>query len=188
MNLGAPGPDFGTWDSTQQGLTSYLDRLAEAAGHADRAVPLKLYSTGLLLPGERKSVEPMAARLAPANLRRMHQSLHYVVADAVWNDEALLRCTRDNALAAMKKNGPLLAWIVDDSGLPKTGAGIKTDSGRSKPGSVRSGQLSGWVVPGRSGTAAAPMCNSAAIRSRASCPGSAHSPRRPASPTRLLRS
>jgi len=104
-----------------QRLTSYLDRLAEAAGHADRAVPLKLYCTGLLLPGERKSIEPMAARLAPDNVRRMHQSLHHVVADAAWSDEALLGCTRDYALAAMTKSGPVVAWIVDDTGLPKKG-------------------------------------------------------------------
>jgi len=112
----------GTSVARQQRLTSYLDRLAEAAGHADRAVPLKLYCTGLLLPGERKSIEPMAARLAPENVRRMHQSLHHVVADAGWSDEALLGCTRDYALAAMTKTGPVVAWIVDDTGLPKKGA------------------------------------------------------------------
>jgi SRSO17 transposase len=72
----------GTSGARQQRLTSYLDRLAEAAGHVDRAAPLKLYCTGLLLPGVRKSVEPMAARLAPENVRRVHQSLHHVVADA----------------------------------------------------------------------------------------------------------
>ena len=105
----------------QQRLTSYLDRLTEAAGHADRAVPLRLYCTGLLLPGERKSVEPMAARLAPGNVRGMHQSLHHVVADAAWSDEALLGCTRDYALAAMTKISPVAAWIVDDTGLPKKG-------------------------------------------------------------------
>jgi SRSO17 transposase len=108
-------------DARQQRLTSYLDRLAEAAGHADRVVPLKLYCTGLLLPGERKSIEPMAARLAPDNVRRMHQSLHHLVADAAWNDEALLGCTRDYALTAMTKTSPVVAWIVDDTGLPKKG-------------------------------------------------------------------
>jgi len=51
-----------------------MEGLAKAAGHADRADPLKSYCTGLLLPGERKSVEPMAARLAPDKVRRMHQS------------------------------------------------------------------------------------------------------------------
>jgi SRSO17 transposase len=111
----------GTAGARQQRLTGYLGRLAEAAGHADRAVPLKLYCTGLLLPGERKSVEPMAARLAPENVRRMHQSLHHVVADAAWSDEALLGCIRDYALAAMTNAGPVTAWIVDDTGLPKKG-------------------------------------------------------------------
>ena len=42
------------------------------------------------MPGERKSVEPMAARLAPDDVRRMHQSLHHLVADAPWNDEEML--------------------------------------------------------------------------------------------------
>jgi len=46
------------------------DGLTKAAGHADRSAPLKAYCAGLLLPGERKSVEPMAARLAPDNVRR----------------------------------------------------------------------------------------------------------------------
>jgi SRSO17 transposase len=71
-----------------------MEGLAQAAGHADRTVPLKNYCTGLLLPGERKSVEAMAARLAPDNVRRMHQSLHHVVADAPWSDEAVLQQVR----------------------------------------------------------------------------------------------
>ena len=111
----------GTSGARQQRLTGYLERLSEAAGHADRAVPLRLYCTGLLLPGERKSVEPMAARLAPDNVRRMHQSLHHVVADAPWSDESLLGCVRDYVLPAMTKTGPIVAWIVDDTGLPKKG-------------------------------------------------------------------
>ncbi len=110
-----------TSGARQQRLTDYLDRLSEAAGHADRAVPLRLYCTGLLLPGERKSVEPMAARLAPDNVRRMHQSLHHVVADAPWSDESLLGCVRAYVLPAMTKTGPIVAWIVDDTGLPKKG-------------------------------------------------------------------
>jgi SRSO17 transposase len=82
---------------------------------------LKLYCTGLLLPGERKSVEPMAARLAPDNVRRMHQSLHHVVADAAWSDPALLSAVCDRVLPAMNRHGPVVAWIVDDTGFPKKG-------------------------------------------------------------------
>jgi SRSO17 transposase len=96
--------------------------LAQAAGHADRAVPLKNYCTGLLLPGERKSVEPIAARLAPDNVRRMHQSLHHVVADAPWSDEAVLRQVREFVLPAMQKRGSVVCWIVDDTGFPKKGS------------------------------------------------------------------
>ncbi len=98
--------------SRQQRLVAYLGRLAEAAGHADRAVPLTLYCTGLLLPGERKSVEPMAARLAPDNVRRMHQSLHHVLAAAPWSDKAVLERVRNTVLPAMTRSGPVVAWIV----------------------------------------------------------------------------
>lgn len=96
--------------------------MAQAAGHADRRAPLKNYCTGLLLPGERKSVEPMAARLAPENVRRMHQSLHHLVADAAWSDEDLLREVRQAVLPAMQKKGPVVCWVVDDTGLPKKGS------------------------------------------------------------------
>jgi SRSO17 transposase len=110
----APGPQ-------QKRLAAYLDGLAKAAGHADRTVPLKNYCTGLLLPGERKSVEPMAARLAPDHVGRMHQSLHHRVADAPWSDEAVLAEVRACVLAAIERQGPVVAWIVDDTGFPKKG-------------------------------------------------------------------
>jgi len=105
----------------QQRFAAYLDRLAQAAKHLDRVAPLKSYCTGLLLPGERKSVEPMAARLAPDNVRRTHQSLHHLVADAPWSDESLLTCVRREVLPVMMQEEPLVAWIVDDTGFPKKG-------------------------------------------------------------------
>src|SRR5690348_7632585 len=98
-----------------------MDSLAQAAGHIDRATPLKLYCTGLLLPGERKSVEPMAARVSPDNVRRAHQSLHHLVADAPWSDEAILDSALDSVLPAMLDGGPIVAWVVDDTGFPKKG-------------------------------------------------------------------
>ena len=98
-----------------------MDGLAKAAGHADREAPLKAYCTGLLLPGERKSVEPMAARVAPDNVRRTHQSLHHFVADAPWSDEAMLETVRGWVLPRIKENGPVVAWVVDDTGFVKKG-------------------------------------------------------------------
>jgi SRSO17 transposase len=105
----------------QKRFAAYLDRLAHAAGHLDRVAPLKSYCTGLLLPGERKSVEPMAARLCPDNVRQTHQSLHHVVAHAPWNDDDMLEAIRRYVVPAMQEQAPIMALIVDDTGFLKKG-------------------------------------------------------------------
>jgi len=64
----------------------------------------------------------MAARLAPGNVRQMHQSLHHIVADAAWSDAALLQEVRAQVLPAMTQRHGLAAWIVDDTGFPKKAA------------------------------------------------------------------
>ena len=107
--------------SQSERLATYLDRLSQVAGHADRMVPMENYTKGLMLPIERKSVEPMAARLAPANVRQMHQSLHHIVADAAWSDAAFSKQIRSQVLPAMTRKHALAAWIVDDTGFPKKG-------------------------------------------------------------------
>jgi SRSO17 transposase len=56
-------------------FAAYVEGLSSVIGHADRTGPLRDYCTGLMLPGERKSVEPMAARTAPARTAAQHQSL-----------------------------------------------------------------------------------------------------------------
>jgi SRSO17 transposase len=98
-----------------------MDGLATAAGHEDRRAPLKDYCKGLLLPGERKSIEPMAARLNPSNVQATRQCLHHLVAKAPWSDQALLDHVRKQVLPAMQKQGPVVAWIVDNTGFPKKG-------------------------------------------------------------------
>ena len=98
----------------------YVAALCGVLGHADRVEPLKAYCTGLLLPGERKSVEPMAARIAPGRFKAAHQSLHHFVAKAGWSDAALLSCVRAQVLPVIEEHGPISAWIVDD---PSTSSG-----------------------------------------------------------------
>ena len=102
-------------------FAAYIEGLATAAGHEDRHAPLKDYCKGLLLPGERKSIEPMAARLNPSNVQATRQSLHHLVAKAPWSDQTLLDRVREQALPAMQKQGEIVAWIVDDTGFPKKG-------------------------------------------------------------------
>ena len=72
-------------------FAEYIEQLSEVIGHADRHGPLASYCTGLLLPGTRKSVEPMAARVDPMRASARHQALHHFVAKAEWSDQEMLR-------------------------------------------------------------------------------------------------
>ena len=102
-------------------FASYVEELASVMGHADRARPLRDYCTGLILPGERKSVEPMAARTDPARVSAQHQSLLHFVGSGAWSDEKVLAKISELVMPAITKHGPIEAWIIDDTGLPKKG-------------------------------------------------------------------
>src|SRR3954468_8886454 len=102
-------------------FSPYVERLTRALGHADRVAPFRAYCVGLMLPGQRKSVEPMAARIEPARGGAAHQSLHHFVAQAAWDDAAVLAAVRDMVLPAMEAQAPIRAWIIDDTGMPKKG-------------------------------------------------------------------
>jgi len=108
-------------DRSEARFRSYVAELGSVLGHAERARPLRDYCTGLMLPGERKSVEPMAARTAPARTAAQHQSLLHFVANAAWSDEDVLAKVREIVLASIEKNGPIEAWIIDDTSFPKQG-------------------------------------------------------------------
>jgi len=110
-----------TPSAQEKRFAANISRLSQSVGHADRKIPLKNYCTGLLLPGERKGVQPMAARLAPSSAGRLSQSLNHLVADAPWSDEALLKHVRSCVQPAMEKSGPIIAWIVADTVFRKKG-------------------------------------------------------------------
>jgi SRSO17 transposase len=102
-------------------FAAYVEGLAGVLGHADRKGPLRDYCTGLILPGERKSVEPMAAKTAPARTAAQHQSLLHFVGVATWSDEQVLAKVREMVLPSMERDEPIQAWIIDDTGFPKQG-------------------------------------------------------------------
>ncbi len=99
----------------------YVDALGSVIGHAGRIKRLRDYCTGLILPGERKSVEPMAARTNPAHVSAQHQSLLHFVGAGDWSDEKVLAKVSELVLPAITKQGPMEVWIIDDTGLPKKG-------------------------------------------------------------------
>ncbi|MGH6948028.1 MAG: IS701 family transposase [Kiloniellales bacterium] len=113
--------DLGRADDSESRFAAYVEGLVSVIGHADRAKPLRDYCTGLLMPVERKSVEPMAAVTAPARVAAQHQSLLHFIGEGRWSDEKVLAEVREMVLPAMERHGPIEAWIIDDTGFPKKG-------------------------------------------------------------------
>ena len=107
--------------TSEERFATYVRGLSSVLGHADRIGPLRDYCTGLILPGERKSVEPMAAKTAPSRTAAQHQSLLHFVGVASWSDERVLAKVREMVLPAMARQRPIEAWIIDDTGFPKQG-------------------------------------------------------------------
>ena len=99
-----------------------VERLTWPWDMRDRHEPMRAYLTGLCLPGERKSIEPMAARVDPRHVRARHQSMHHFVANAPWEAAAILRVARDWVLDADESAmARWRQWIVDDTAFPKKG-------------------------------------------------------------------
>jgi SRSO17 transposase len=74
-----------------------------------------------VLPGERKSVEPMAAITAPRRTAARHQSLLHFVGQGRWSDAAVLAKVREMVLPQIERHGPITAWLIDDTSFPKKG-------------------------------------------------------------------
>lgn len=107
--------------SLETRFSRYCDTVVQALMHADRDQPARWYIKGLMLPGERKSVEPMAARVQPQNVRSAHQSMHHLVAQAPWSDCALLAVVAEQVLPKLAARDEPLHWMIDDTGFPKKG-------------------------------------------------------------------
>jgi len=100
----------------------YADVMVQTLGHADRATPARWYLRGLMLPGQRKSVEPMAARVHPQDVCSAHQSMHHLVADSEWSDAVLLGAVAGEVVPVLKEQGEQRCfWIIDDTGHRKYG-------------------------------------------------------------------
>ena len=108
-------------DGSELRFAVYVRGLVSVIGHADRAGPLRDYCLGLIMPGERKSVEPMAAVTAPERTAAQHQSLLHFVGKSPWSDEKVLTKVGETVLPAIESHGPIEAWIIDDTGFPKQG-------------------------------------------------------------------
>lgn len=111
------GGTTGFASSPGERFESYTAGLMRAVGHADRGEPPRLYCARLLMPGERESAEPMAARLVPDDVRSTHQRMHHLVANLPLSDRRVLTAVRDYALPVFEAHGGVQpgSWMTRES-------------------------------------------------------------------------
>jgi SRSO17 transposase len=109
--------------AAEQRLLDYFDRIGDVLGRPERRASFATYALGILGEGERKSIEPIAARACadPTRMDADHQRLHHFATDSPWEDDAVRREAARYALAAMTEREPIECWIIDDTGFPKQG-------------------------------------------------------------------
>ena len=113
------GPNFDA--AMERRFQEYVEDLGTVVGNDARRRGLSDYMTGLLLPGERKSLEPIAERLESGNVSRRHQSIQHFVSEASWKDGPVRERVLGRVVPAMQKRGTIEHWIVDDTTLLKSG-------------------------------------------------------------------
>jgi SRSO17 transposase len=104
-------------------LEAYFEGIGHLLNDSRRKASFAMYSMGLLLDGERKSVEPMAARLCPTPdaAERAHDRLLHFAAEGKWSDRDVRRYAASYGIAAMTARAPIENWIIDDTGMLKQG-------------------------------------------------------------------
>jgi len=103
-------------------LSEYFDRIGVVLGDRRRRESFAVYAMGLFGDGERKSIEPIAARACPEGADAAHQRLLHFATDSPWSDREVRREAAGYALEAMMEREPIEAWIVDDTGFIKQGS------------------------------------------------------------------
>ena len=96
-------------------MDQFLTDLVEPIGRSERRHWAAVYVRGLLLDGDRKSIEPLAARLPDGNV----QALQQFIGQSPWGWDAVWERLGKRMTAELE---PESAWVVDDTGFPKQGS------------------------------------------------------------------
>lgn len=104
-------------------LSTYVEAIGGILRHKKKRESFAIYMHGLLGDGDRKSIEPIAARACPdrARTRAMHDRLLHFIANPRWDDGPIRRFAASYALEAMQEHGEVESWIIDDTGFLKKG-------------------------------------------------------------------
>lgn len=105
-------------------MREYLDGIFDRLGDKRRRESFALYACGIFGEGERKSVEPIAARAtgAPGETEAMHRKLLRFVGESAWDDAPIrMYAARYGVAQLQQAHGPIRHWIIDDTGFIKQG-------------------------------------------------------------------
>ncbi|HEX9560012.1 MAG TPA: IS701 family transposase [Candidatus Dormibacteraeota bacterium] len=111
-------------DQGAQGrLEKYLGGIGEILAHDSRRASFATYALGLLSEGERKSIEPIAARSCADDeqVSAVHQQLQHFITDSPWSDREVRRGAARYAIEALSAREPVETWQIDDTGFLKQG-------------------------------------------------------------------
>ena len=117
------GHDFDIDVTAERRLGEFFDRIGAVLNHKNRRASFAMYALGLLGDGERKSVEPIAARACgdPALCEAYQARLLHFIADSKWSDQSVRRAATQYAITALAEREPIETWLVDDTGFLKQG-------------------------------------------------------------------
>ena len=101
------------WQRSLGQFPEFLEPLVAGLGRSERREGAALYVQGLLTPGERKSIEPIAGRVG-VDMQKLQQFM----ADSPWDAQAVWQAIRQEVVPVLE---PLAAWIVDETGWLKQG-------------------------------------------------------------------
>ena len=105
-------------------LTAYFERIGSHLPRREQRESFATYFFGILSDGERKSVEPIAARACgdPHGTKRSQDRLLHFLGQSPWSDQAVRREAARHAISAMSEHAPVTTWIIDDTGFLKQGS------------------------------------------------------------------
>jgi SRSO17 transposase len=110
--------------AAEQRLQNYFDSIGRVLGLDARRASFATYAMGIFGDAERKSVEPIAARACPNpnEVDALHQRLLHFVVDSRWDDHQVRHTATAYAIRALIQHGPIVSWIIDDTGFLKQGS------------------------------------------------------------------
>jgi SRSO17 transposase len=107
----------------QERLEAYFDGIGGLLRHKPKRESFAMYALGLLGDGERKSVEPIAARVTGevGRVRNTQRKMLHFLGGAAWEDKPIRQYAAKHALDEMRTRDRIDCSIIDDTGFLKQG-------------------------------------------------------------------